>query len=418
MKTIFRFSGFAVLTAAFFGYGATASFAQDNCADADGQAATYAKFTELYPKTDMASREEALSTAKSFVEKYGACEPVKEQNDYFKKAIPAMEKIISDTKDRLWLAERFKRFDTAVQAHNADEVYAAGKEILTKQPDNINIIVAMGIVGAEQSTAANNYKYTDDGLRYANLALSKVKSGAPFTKKNPKGEEIAGSYWTDRTRPEAIADLTYSIAYLTYFGKKDKTTALPLFYELSQGTYKDNPFIYGLIGDYYVEQQKPIAEQIRLKIEAQKTEGEAVEVKEAREEEIKKLVALFNGYNERILDAYGRAYKVTKDTPANKAYRDNLYKIMTDVYKRRFDKDTGLDAYIASTVTKPFPNPTSEVAPVIDATDPAKTSTSGTTGTASPQTTATGGPAAKPAAAAVKPGATNGKTAVTTKPRR
>ncbi len=396
MKKVFRFSGMAAVAAAFIGFAASASLAQDqSCADTDGQTAMYTKFTELYPKTDIASRKEALNSAKSFVEKYGACEAVKEQNDYFKAAIPKMEEAIKKIEEGQAMAELFKRFDAAVgrtpDASKPDEVYAAGKEILAKQPDNINIIVAMGIVGAAHSTAANNYKYANDGLQYANMALSKVKGGAKFTKKNDKGEEIAGAFWTDRTRPEAISDLTYSVAYLTYFGKKDKATALPMFYELSQGPQKDNPLIYGIIGDHYVEQVKPVTEQIRLKIAEQSAAGTTEERKIALEDEIKQQVALFNGYNERILDAYGRAYKVTKDTPANKAYRDNLYKIMQDVYKRRFEKETGLDAYISQTVAKPFPNPTSEVTPVTDP-EPAKT---------------TSGGSAQPA---------TGKTAVTTKP--
>jgi hypothetical protein len=417
MKTIFRFSVLTVLAAAFVGFGATATFAQDACADTDGQTALYGEFTALYPKTDLPSRKGAIEKAKQFLEKYGACEALKEQVDYFKAAVPKLEETVKKVEEGEALKGLFTRFDAALTRDpataKADEAYAAGKEILAKQPENINVIIALGLVGAAQSTAANNYKHANDGLQYASSALAKVKGGAKFPKKNDKGEETAGVFWTERTRPEAISDLSYAVAYLTYFGKKDKTTALPLFYELSQGSYKDNPIIYGIIGDHYVEQRKPIAEQIRVKIEEQKKEGEDVAVKEAREEEIKKLVALFNGYNERILDAYGRAYKVTKDTPANKAYRDNLYKIMMDVYKSRFEKDTGLNEYITATVAKPFPNPTSEVTPVSDP-EPAKTTT-GASDTSQPAGT-NGAASAKPAAA--KPAATTGKTAATTKPKQ
>lgn len=419
MKTIFRFSGLAVLAAAFFGFGTAAALAQtptpapaaaptaaDPCADADGQTALYTKFTELYPKTDIPSRQAAIDTAKQFLEKYGACAGVKEQNDYFKTALPKLEEALKKVGETEELKKLFARFDAGINSDNADEVYAAGKLILAKQPDNINILVPMGVVGAYQSTAANNFKYSGDGLTYANMALSKVKGGTPFTKKDKSGAETAGALKYELTRELAKNELTYAVAYLSYYGKKDKATALPLYYELTQGTsaYKEDPRIYGTIGDYYIEQRKPLGEQIRTKIEEQKKEGEAVEIKEAREVEIKKLVALFNGYNERILDAYGRAYKVTKDTPANKAFRDNLYKIMQEIYKSRFDKDTGLNEYIAATVAKPFPNPTTEVTPVADP-EPAKTTT--TSGTA-PAT-------AQPAANTAAPTA-NGKTAATTKP--
>lgn len=425
MKTIFRFSGLAVLTAAFIGAATTATFAQDPCADADGQTALYGKFTELYPKPDLESRKAAIEAAKQFVEKYGTCEGVKEQNEYFKGAIPKLEEAVKKIEESRAMGELFKRFDAAVGKDPAsskpDEAYAAGKEIVAKQPENINVIVALGMIGASQSTAANNYKYSGDGLQYANLALSKVKSGAKFTKKNPKGEEVAGVFWTEMTRPDLVNELTYAVAYLTYFGKKDKQAALPLYYELSQGAFKDDPRIYGTIGDYYLEQRKPIAEQIRVKIAEQSAAGTTEERKLALEEEIKKLVALFNGYNERILDAYGRAYKVTKDTPANKAYRDNLYKIMQEVYKARFEKEAGLNEYISATVSKPFPNPTSEVTPVSDP-EPVKTtgSTTGTTPTtAQPAgtngTAANGSTTATTKPAVTKPAA-NDTTAATTKP--
>lgn len=416
MKTIFRFSGLALLAAAFVGFGATAAFAQDACADADGQTALYGEFTALYPKTDIASRKAAVEKAKQFLEKYGACEALKEQVDYFKAAVPKLEEAVKKIEEGEALKAMFARFDAALAkdpaASKPDEVYAAGKEILAKQPDNINVLVAMGLVGAATSTAANNYKYWNDGLQYANMALSKVKEGAKFTKKNARGEEVVGVFWTENNRAETVSDLSYAVAYLTYFGKKDKAAALPLFYELSQGSQKDNPLIYGLIGDYYIEQRKPVAEQIRTKIAEQSAASTPEERKVALEAEIKQHVALFNGYNERILDAFSRAYKVTKDTPANKAYRDNLYKIMQEIYKVRFEKDTGLNEYISATVAKPFPNPTSEVTPVSDP-EPAKT-----TGAAEPaQPAANNGTAsAKPAAA--KPAGTNGKTASTTKPKR
>jgi hypothetical protein len=225
--------------------------------------------------------------------------------------------------------------------------------------------------------------------------MAKINAGAAF----PKAGGKAGVFQYEFTKAEATNELKYAIAYLTWYGKKDHATALPLYYELSQGAYKDDPRIYGTIGDYYVEKRKPLAEQIRTKIAEQSAAGTPEDRKLALEDEIKKLVALFNGYNERILDAYGRAYKVTKDTPANKAYRDNLYKIMQEVYKVRFEKETGLDAYIATAVAKPFPNPTSEVTPVTDAEADKNTSSGTATTTA-------------------QPAPANGKTAVTTKPKK
>ncbi len=401
MKTIFRFLSLGAVLTAFVTVGATASFAQEACADVDGQTALYTKFTELYPKTAIADREATIETGKQFLEKYGSCDAVKEQADYLKAAIPKLEETLKRIKDGIERKKRFDRFDAGIKSDNADEIYAAGKEILAFTPDNLNIIFPMGVVGMYQSSKDNNYKYADDGIRYANMALSKIKSGAEFTKKNDKGVPTVGALKYEYAKQEAIDELTYSLAYLNYYGKKDKKTALPFYYELSQsaGRYKSDPRIYGTIGDYYVEQGAPIGEQIAVEIAARKPDDTA-EVLAQKEASIKAKVAMFNGYTERALDAYSRAHKVASDTtPAGKAYKDNLFKIIQSLYKRRFDKDAGLDAYIATTLAKPFPNPTSEVTPISDP-EPATTTTTTNT-TVQPTKPATTGQPAKTAPAAV-----------------
>src|SRR5688572_26212664 len=134
MYKVFRFSGIALLAAAFVGGGAITASAQDPCADADAQGALYGEFTALYPKTDLPSRKAAIEKAKQFLEKYGACEPLKEQNDYFKKALPAMEDAVKKIEEGEALGQLFKRFDAAVAqdpaASKPTEVFAVGKELL------------------------------------------------------------------------------------------------------------------------------------------------------------------------------------------------------------------------------------------------------------------------------------------------
>lgn len=403
MKKIFRFFSLGIVTTVV---AAGAAFAQDPCADADGQTALYTKFTDSYSKTAIPDREATIETGKQFLEKYGACEAVKEQVDYMKGAIPKLEEQLVKIKAAAEERKLFGRFDAGINSDNPDEVYAAGKEILAKYPGNLNIIVPMAVIGMYQSNPANNFKYSDSALQYGNDALSKLQSGAQLTKKNKAGEETVGALKFEYTRQNAIDELTYGIANLTYFAKKDKKTALPLLYTLSQsaGSYKTDPRIYGMIGDYYIEQGGPIGEQIAAKIEEQKKPDEAVDIKEAREKEIKGLVALFNGYTERALDAYSRAYKAAKDdTPARKAYKDNLYKIMQGLYKRRFEKDTGLDAFVATMVAKPFPNPTSEVQPVADPDPVTTTTTTGAAVVTKPVSDATPKTAASDQAAVVTP---------------
>ena len=235
MKTIFRFLSFAAVLAAFGAVATTASYAQSEaCADVDGQTAVYTKFTEIYAKKTLAEMETAAAAGKEFLEKYGACETLKDQIAFVKPQTERLEKAIPIERMRVQLVPLFARYDAAIKSDNADEVYASGKEILAITPDNLNIIFPMAVVGIYQSTPANNYKYADDGLRYTTLALSKIKGGAEFTRKTDKGEPAVGVLKYTYTKPDAIDELTYALAYLNYYGKKDKKTALPYYYELSQ----------------------------------------------------------------------------------------------------------------------------------------------------------------------------------------
>ena len=77
------------------------------------------------------------------------------------------------------------------------------------------------------------------------------------------------------------------------------------------------------------------------------------------------------------MDALARAHKVAKDTtPAEKEYKNNLYKGLQDLYKRRFEKEVGLNEWVAATTAKPFPDPTSTVQPVVEEATTTTTTTS------------------------------------------
>src|SRR5829696_10081031 len=91
MKTIFRFLS---LAAVFAGLGASAAFAQDACADVDGQTAIYTKITADYQAKTVEGKKNALAAGKEFLEKYGACEALKDQLDFVKPQVARLEKAI------------------------------------------------------------------------------------------------------------------------------------------------------------------------------------------------------------------------------------------------------------------------------------------------------------------------------------
>ncbi len=395
MKTIFRFLGTGVLSATILAVGAVAGFGQDasaNCTDIDGHNALYTKFLGVYSKKSIPEMETALSTGKEYLEKFGTCtEAFKDQIDFVKPHVVRLE---GATKR----AKLVARYDAAVKADDPAEIAKAGKDFMAEDPDNINLLMPMALSSSYKSTKENNYKYSDDAIRFATTALGKVKGGWAFTKKDDKGVPVIGVFQYTFSKDAAIGELTYALAYNNYYGKKDKKTALPLYYELSQmGSYKNDPRVYGTIGDYYIEEGAPIGEEIAKLIQGIKDATDD-KVKADLDAQVKAKIAMFNGYTERALDAYSRAHSVAKsDTPTAKAYKDNLYKVMQGLYKRRFEKETGLDAFVSTTLAKPFPNPTTPVMPVSDSESPTTTGTVAPATAAPASTAPTSTTAAKPA---------------------
>jgi tetratricopeptide (TPR) repeat protein len=321
--------------------------------------------------------ESALTTGKEYLEKYGSCEAFKEQVDFVKPHVARIEKDLPRAKEGALLKPHFDKFDGGMKSGNADDVLSAGKEILNVRKEDMNIAFAMALIAREKSTPENKFKYADEGIRLSNLVATRLKGGWEFDRKYVEGPKKGSPYvgvgnYNRDNRDAAVNELLFNAAFLSFYGKKDYKTALPAYYELSQSPLsKDDPRIYGAIGEYYVAEGGPIGEEIAKLIDEQKKATDEA-VKTELDTKIKGRIAMFNGYLERAIDAFGRAHSVAKPGP----YKDGLYKQLGVLYKRRTDKDTGMDAFVSGMLAKPFPNPTSPVTPVAD---PEPTTTTTTT---------------------------------------
>ena len=402
----------AILTASI-ALGTSASHAQDPCGDTDAITAADAKVREDYPKIE--TRKIAVDAGKEYLQKYGTCEVSKAFVEWLKPQIPVWEKQVQDNIDQLFRKTRFEKFDNGIKTAKFEDSYAAGAELLSKYPDNMNVILPLGLIGLYESYK-NNFKYNDDTIRYAKLAIEKFKAGGVQPKKDKDGnvlvdktgKEIYASNQFGRNKDEALSELNYAIAYINYHAKKDRKAALPYYYEVTQmpGIYKDEPRLYMTLGSYYVDESAPIGKEIIALIEKLKA-APTDEEKEKINNETKAKVALYNGYSERALDAFGRAYNVANDKIASeKTLKAEVYKTLQNLYEQRFEKKDGLDAYIVASTGKPLPYPTGQVTPV---SDPEPTATTGTTVPAKPAN----GPSTP---VRTKPAATNGKAGASTKP--
>jgi hypothetical protein len=367
MKTIFRYTNVALLVAAIVSLGALTGFAQDVCGDAEGQLALREKFSADFAKKDAAGRKSAIDTGKQFLEKYGACESAADMADYLKKNLPIMEKnykalIDKEAKDAL-----YGRFNKAVETKNWDEVYASGKEILAKEPDQLDVMITLGSIGYDELfEGRTNFKYNEETIRYARQAITAIESG--------KTSEKYGLYgWTFKDKNTALAELNLTIGYITQVAKKNMKEALPYLYKVTQSSTAaaKNPIPYDLIGRYYFTELNLLVDKIKA-AEATQNPEDSVEAAQKKVDDIKALVAMANGTAERAMDAFSRAF--TNADPKAVDYKKQMKSNVEAAYKLRFGKTDGVDSWIASVASKPFPNPTSPITPISDP-EPVKTAT-------------------------------------------
>ncbi|MFN2412640.1 MAG: hypothetical protein ABR535_06250 [Pyrinomonadaceae bacterium] len=373
MRTIFRFTGAAMLVAVC----AMGTFAQatDPCADTAAQDGLQNTIREVYAK----DKPKAIETGKQLLEKFGTCEYSREFVTWLKAQMPKWEAGIAKQRDAAAASDMFKRFDDAVETDNYSTMLAAGKEILAKQPDNLNVLIPLALAGSKQTNTQ-----PDETIRYAHLALTTLKTKPCEKIVNGKTINECGALKYQVKKENINSELNYALGYVNYWVKKDKKAALPFYYEAvkNSGSRKDDGYAYGSIGNFYADEVGRLGKEYAELVKTRST-ADTPEVTAEKETKIKAAEGMIKGYLERAIDAFGRAKKFTPAT--DKTTVDAINKTLADLYKARFAKTDGMDAYVASKIAQPMPDPTSQVTPIIEAET--TTTTGATTPAAAPATT-------------------------------
>lgn len=418
MKTIFRFLALGILMAVFSAVTVTSSFAQgDEAAD---KKKLYDTYIANYDKPEIDKKKIAIDAAKQYVEKYGANAADKEQVDYFKTAIPDLEKGVVE-QQKLEAAKiaganqqkLFTRFDAANKSKNTADLFASGKEILAQKPDFLDVNIVLASAGFDQAIANPPVDtYNNDVINYSKAAIQQIEAGKPSVTK-----EYGAINYVYKDKDNALGWMNYNIGYIMYYRQNNKKEALPFLYKATQqnSATKSFPDIYRAIGAWYLDEAIKIDKDRKAKI---------VAAGDKDTDETLAMLSMQKGYADRAIDAYARAYKIAKDDKnSKKEFTDNLYSRLKELYVFRYDgKTEGIDQFVAAVQSKPLPDPSTAITPVKDETTTPPATTSTTTPPATTSTTTPAEPAtSKPATATptpTKPATTPTKpTSVTTTPK-
>ena len=284
--------------------------------------ALYASFREKRT-TDQAK---AYDDAK----KYLACPPgeVTEAQqkiiDYLKKWVAAYEE---GTKKNRYLVLLYndKKYP---------EAYAAGKENLATDPDNLKVLVHLGANGYLVAPLKNP-TLSAEALEDAKKALSQLEAGKTLDDWQPL-----------TSKDVAVAYLNYTIGTLTL--ESDPSSAIKNLIKAAQfeTPLKQSPYTYGYIAGAY--ETGPYAKQS----EEYKTKYSGKD----ETPESKLALANINQIIDRMIDGYARAVALSGSDPKYAQQKGVWNESLTTWYKyRNNNTTTGMDTMLAGILSKPLP---------------------------------------------------------------
>lgn len=322
---------------------APAAASQGACTD-ESKAAWYADFTK-FRTTDPTKAYEA---AKKYL---GAC-PTEEGQipAYLKKWVVAYDKE----------ARKIKLADTFVNQRKYSEANTLAKQVLADDPENLMAHIALGYGGYVLAVTTKSEAGNAEAINYARKSIQLVESG-----KAPEN-------WAPfKSKDDALGYLYYSVGYLQR--TSNPAEALSHFIKAAQfeSDIKKNAQTYAFIAAAYENQYAK-----------QSTDYQDLYANKDETPESKLAVENINQLVDRIIDALARAV-ASAGTDANaQALKTQWLTRLTELYEFRNKSKAGLDALIASVMSKPLPPVPTPITVLPAAPTTSTTPTSGAPGAA------------------------------------
>jgi hypothetical protein len=371
MKNVLR----VLIVAAFVAAFASAALAQDAAGaaaqagpcttEAEAKAALYQKFLANYKGTPD-QQKAAYDTAKEYLSKYGSCpdEGDKKITDFVQKWVTRYENAVEE----FACTDAFNKKDYA-------KAFQACQVIINKQPEDVDkvlLLVRAGYANVGPNGPANQ-AVNADAIRMARRAVELIEAGKAPSKWDPFPN-----------RDEALGFLYY--AQGVFMKDSDPAGASAAFIKAAQSssTFKSEPSTYTYLATIYeTNELKKLVDQYAA------TFPPGVPIPDEKKDQYNQMVLQISKVQDRIIDAYARAYAIMKADPkADAARAKAVLNKLTNYYKARHeDKEDGLQELIATVMSKPLMLPGQE--PTTLPTPSTSSQVTGTDGSVKPAATAT-----------------------------
>ena len=300
----------------------------------------------------------AIDAANNFIAKFGNDECYKEQTEYFRTAVPVLQKIPNkedisvpvDPKVK-YKFELLRKVEKAYRSANWNEAFVLGERVLEVDPEYIDLVLVLASVGFKQTrTEAYKGKFDNETIRYAELAIKLLESG-----KELNTEDFGALDYRFKTyrfpdgKANALGWMNCYIGYIKYYHQNQKAEGLSYYHRATQYLSEARQIseIYRLFGEFYCDRLSAL-DQKRMQL--LEKDGKADTSKIDRE---KKTLL------DRAIDAYARTIDAFKKRPEKdeKNLKDSYDKLQELLKLRDKNKaSVDLEKLISATIQKPMPD--------------------------------------------------------------
>ena len=331
--TAFALPAFAQTTAATPAASPAAPAAAANPCEEAARGEMYTKYYELKGKKDTkgqpdaAAQKEAYGIGQEYLAKYASC------NDTYSKAV---QKFVTQYGDAVRkVGNEAELSDALYKNKDYAKAFQLGNQMIAADPENLSLLIQLGYAGYNaQSLNPPMTTFSPAALGYAKKAVEMLEAG-----KTP------ANWVLFKSKDEALGYLSFAIG--EYLINSNPAGALPYYLKAaSTAPTKDIALTYGRLGwAYQAGQYKPMQEAFTAKYKEETDES-------------KHALNNLNQVMDRVMDAYARAIRLAGNDPKFQKAKAEWMQQLTDFYKfRNNNTTTGLEDFIASTASKPLPEP-------------------------------------------------------------
>lgn len=282
----------------------------------------------------------AYQAARDYMQRYSKEDD--QYTRYLKAWIAAYEEDERTARLAAERADREQQLLGSFTVKNYAKAYSLATPVLTDNPNNLRVLIALGYGAVAASTEARNETFNADAAKHAAKAIQLIESG-----RTPQSDGSGGGVWAPfKSKEDVLGSLHYALGY--YALKPTPDAAVAHFIKAAQvdADRRNSPTTYSLLAVAY--QNGPYK---RLSDDYSKRFANQPETPESKAaiENINKVV-------DRIIDAYARAVALAGTNPQHQAARTQSMAQLTNFYKfRNNNSDAGLTELIAGVLAKPLP---------------------------------------------------------------